>query len=370
MRQRRVTGLDVAVLGALGALFMLVQVFETPRTARFDSYPEPIAALLVEVTADVPVDGDIASSFGALSRSFGQIQTAVDALGPYRGAAVEPLMSLVDINRPALHRVQARLDRARAMSALGFIGEDAVDASPRLLAIAGDLSEHASFRQIALDTAIDIGDIREADIPIVLALLRTADDGLRKSAVEAVAIIGPPASGGLRDVVLALREDDALMRIAAAKALAAIGHAARRTIPDLAAALDDRRPIVRMSVARSLESFGPAAEPAVGALVALLSGDQTSEPLVDDSISEGELGALVDQTIADQGLDPELLRRVIAADRGSNGIIFVRVAAADALASIGPAAADAIPALTAVSQDPDDKVRDAVANALLAIRGR
>ena len=371
LRQRRITRFDLAVLGILVLALSLARLSDGAGSLRFDAYPEPVAALLAVVTAEVPDTRDTATFMRELMHSIGEIQTSVEALGPDRATAVEPLMTLVDVGRVRLLRAQTRVDRLRALHALQAIGPDAADATPRLLAIAADPAEHVIFRQVAMDAVVAIGDIPPSGVVMVVDLLRTTGDAdFRKSLVNAVAVIGPPAAAAVPDLTLELGADDPLLRMAAAKALAAIGPAARPAIPSLAAALGDRRPFVRMTVADALATFGHAAAPAIPQLIGLLSADQPAEQLLDESLMNSEVAAVVEDLVESQGLDMDQLRQVWDVDRGASGINLVRAAAAKALGAIGPAASDAVPALIEARDDDNEAVRAAAADALVAIRGR
>ena len=372
MRQRRVTGLDLAVLGTLVALYMLVQVFEAPANDRFDSYPEPVAALLTEVTAELPANREMIATIRMTVAGLIRIRPAVEALGAYRREAVQPLMSLIAIEQPTSLQAQEIHDRLLAMNALRIIGPEAADATPLLLAIVADPSEIPVFRESALEAAAAIGNIPPVALPVVLDLLRTTTDhSLKVAAIDAIGAIGSPAASAVPELATALRHEDLRVRLAAAKALGAIGTpAAHSAIPALAQALADPVPGVRMRAAETLAKFGPAAEPAVDALIGMLSPNQSTDLPLDDSVLNGEARERFDDFFEDAGADLDAVREGIRSDEYRSLVINnLRANAARTLASIGPAAVAAVPALIEATHAEDESVREAAVEAITAIRG-
>lgn len=369
-RRRWFSKRDGAILGTLVLLFVLARTLGSTEPDWQESYPEPIANLLALVTEEISFEGDRVAGFRAMVSYAARLQPAAEALGAHRGAAVAPLMQLIDIDPETGRRPQEGLNRVRAMHALAAIGSEASEAAPRLLAIVADPSEHELHQLNALETVVAIGNIPASEVPVILRVLRTKTDiDFREAAIDAVAIIGPAAAAAIPDLTAALRDQDPFVRIAAARALGAIGPAARSAIPALVLALYDPIPAMRMRAAESLAKFGHAAEPAVEALIGLLSPDQAMERPVDDISLEGEVGALLEDALDGEGPDIDGLRGTNSDEYRTFVINNVRSTAARTLARIGPAATDAIPALLEAARDRDDSVREAASEALAAIRG-
>jgi hypothetical protein len=98
--------------------------------------------------------------------------------------------------------------------------------------------------------------------------LRDKDDGVRQSASEAMAMMGPPA---IPSLTKAIRDDDYFVRQSAGEALAKMGPTA---IPSLIEALGDERYDVRWAAIESLGKMGPDAKSAIPALSRTLREDQ------------------------------------------------------------------------------------------------
>ncbi len=371
LRRRWFTKRDATIFGVLVVLLVSARLFGTAEPDWREAYPEPVAEVLALVTADVPVDRDLVAGFSALIDHLRMLDTAIGTLGHHdRALALEPLMALVDVDPASLLDNQTRINRGRAIMALGAMEADASAAAPLLLSVVANPSEDDAFRVVALESAVQTGSVQPAAVAVIVDLLHTPQSGsLRRAAVEAVAVIGPAAAAAVPDLTAALWDRDPRLRIEAAKALAAIGPAARSAIPALTQALDDRRPLVRMRVVESLGTFGPAAAPAVDALIGLLSEDQWAMPLMDRRVIDRDLAADFSRALENEGIDMDMARRVLEMGDGEGAILGVRASAARALGEIGPAAADAIPALTDALDDESEGMREAAANALTSIRG-
>ena len=204
-------------------------------------------------------------------------------------------------------------------------------------------------------------------VPALIDLLRDDGNGACQEAVETLAAIGLPAIEPLKR---ALTDAESPRRAAAARALGLIGKPAKSAVPALFKVVTDSVPEVRRAAgealwlvdhdtrgvtaiteglssadiatrrnsARLLARIGPAARPAVDALIRSLA-----ELLVfPEEDNGGALGVYC---------EPE---RPVAA------------LAADALASIGPDARTAVPALKKLLRHPENALDDT--SALLDIR--
>jgi HEAT repeat protein len=227
-----------------------------------------------------------------------------------------------------------------------------------------------------------------------LADLRHADAEVRARAVAAWRDLAGPLRAALPDLVAALRDPAPAVRLEAAAALGALGHVglsisqAARSALTMVADVDDHES-VRTRALDELLVLGPVTHTPLPALVEALR-DGLPEVRRGAAEAIGELGprardavgALIQaQYDADAGVLVQVARSLWRVDRRdriavpiltrilSHANEVIRWQAAEALAEIGPAAADAVPALrTALDgQYRSSLIRQAVANALQKI---
>ena len=139
-------------------------------------------------------------------------------------------------------------------------------------------------------------------------------------------------------------------RRSAVVALGDLGDRAAPAVGSLVALLDDQSPHLREAAAAALARMGSAAEPALPALAQLAFGDGDSAVR---GMAVRALGGI--QSCEAVGPLSELL---------GDCAIEIRFYAALALASLGPLAGNAVPALIGVLSDPDPAVRRTAACAL------
>lgn len=168
-------------------------------------------------------------------------------------------------------------------------------------------SDSDSIRRRAVDEMIDLAPHTQWVQPALRRALRDADAVVAGDAARALGALGRRASPSAAALVETLSHDDPYVRIYAAEALASIGPKSASVAKALANALEDAIPGVRWAACEALASMGEAAEPAAPQLV----------------------DALKDE------------------------FLYVRIFAAGALGSIGPKAQHAREALkSAAEQDP------------------
>ncbi len=145
------------------------------------------------------------------------------------------------------------------------------------------------------------------------------------------------ANADLDDLLLLLASPESAIRMRAtmALAMAELGPYGKRAMPAMADALEDQNLNVRYWAAVALKNLGAEAEPAVAQLIEALK----THPEVTPGL-QGPLRYYAD----------------------------TRWVAAQALAAVGPAAADAVPALQKALQDENEEVRQAAAEALTNIQ--
>ncbi len=167
-------------------------------------------------------------------------------------------------------------------------------------------SESDSLRREAVDALIDLTPHTEGVQPALRRALKHDDPVTAGDAARALGALGPKAAPSIGALITTLSHEDSYVRIYAAEALASIGPRAARATNALAEALGDPAPGVRWAACEALASLGPAAASAVPRLI--------------------------------DALDDEFL--------------YVRIFAAGALGSIGPPARSAQAALIAAADDP------------------
>jgi HEAT repeat protein len=151
----------------------------------------------------------------------------------------------------------------------------------------------------------------------------------------------------------ALADDDAEVRYRSANALGKSGAAAKSSLAALEKALQDPERSVRLRAAFAISRIDP--------------NDHSFVPVLVGAIREGDGRTLLD--VASQGKDavwavPTLIGLL------SHESSKVRILAARALGSIGPAAAEAKPSLEVAARDPKATVRTAAKDALNGIQAK
>ena len=202
--------------------------------------------------------------------------------------------------------------RSHAADTLGTLGESAAEAIPHLIQALRD-----NYEPVRLNAAYALGTIGEPAVPQLIDTLADENGPTRRMAAYALAAVGEPAVPALSE---ALQHTENAVRIEAAYAFAQIGAAAESAIPALIERTKDDAVEVRRYLPEAFGGLGGAAAPAVPVLCDILASD-----------ADGQ----------------------------------ARFEAALALAQIGPAASDAIPALAQAFSDENRYVRD---NAVLALK--
>jgi HEAT repeat protein/lysophospholipase L1-like esterase len=238
--------------------------------------------------------------------------------------------------------------RASAAWALGRAGGRAARHAPALLPALGDTDAHT--RAGAAWALGRMGPAARPAGPYLLASLRDQDPEARRRAADALSAVGLGAA--LVPALVAIVEDErAPGRAEAARVVGALGTGARHAGPALARALDAAEPEVRREALAALRTLGPAAE-SVPALLRALH-DPALRWRVPDVL--GELGPAAREAV------PALTEALADANAA------VRWRAAKALGRIGPAARKAAPLLATLTRDPQGNVRAAAVTALVRV---
>jgi HEAT repeat protein len=291
------------------------------------------------------VDGEIVRN---------SIPRLVTALGDERPEVRnEAAVALAEIGSSVVPAVSAALSnpdrrvQVKASEILGQIGPAAASTVP-LLVSQLEVNDELTVRAAA--TALGrIHANPETVLPALNRLLQSHSTAVRITAVRSIAEYGPAAKDSIPLILGLLSDKSVVLRASAADALGSIGEGRAEVVDALIKALADGSGSVTVSAANALSQLGP---PAARALLPQLS-DKRYQRLAVEVL--GELGAdaesavpaLVD-SLSKVGEDVELRRE-----------IFI------ALASIGPKAAGATPALMKILEDPN--AGDARAGAAYAL---
>lgn len=206
---------------------------------------------------------------------------------------------------------------------------------------------------LRLQAAVMVGD--PGQIETVRLLADALDDPeveIREIAAAALSEFGPEARVALPELIRAVQDESPIVRRRALRAIALIGPAAAEdSLSNLIAATEDVDESVALQAVATLGEFGPPAAPAVPALVAVVwTGDVRRRAV-----------AGVALTRVGEAAVPSLIQSL------THPAAEVRGKVAHLLGKIGPAAAEARPALQALESDRDPAVRAQAAAALEAI---
>lgn len=212
-----------------------------------------------------------------------------------------------------LTKDESAQQRRSAARALGDLGKRGVTAIPALVRALED--PDSSVRDEAENALIRFG---EAAVPEVLPKLKDPDEFVRLRAVSVLGRIGPEAKEALPEIELAKNDSSQFVRNAAIEADFRI----RVEVKSLVPLFKDKDEEKRLYAVKACGFLGPLAKPVLAELSQALRTDKSKE---------------------------------------------VRREAAKSLAKLGRDARDAVPALTAALNDPDDTVKIHSLNALAEI---
>lgn len=245
--------------------------------------------------------------------------------------------------------------RQSALLALYYLPEEAgLAVSPLLDIVVDDGDEQV--RRLAIYALSRQMEHAGSVVPVLADILASSQDkGLHADAAMALGMFGSAARDASGVLGRAMHSTDPLVRARAAESIGAIGPDAADAVPGLASAVDDDDPLVRWWATRALRKIGPNAAPAVPALVRVLESRDSWQPL-----GEPIPGA----EFFEREFYANLMNEPHCAMQAGDGIDIARarmdqfswdlappMSAARALAAIGPAAVDAIPALRAAAAD-------------------
>lgn len=273
-----------------------------------------------------------------------------------RRAAVRAVASLGREAAPALPRlVREGLTaddvalRRETVKTLGSLGSEAGSVADALVAVAD--TPDGELRREVVEALGRIGGTAKSALPKLLEMLGSDDARLRRAILEAVGRWGESAGPAADRVRQSLGDADPEVRGAAVTALAAVAAASETTVAALVAALEDGQSVVRHAAAAAAGQLGEGGRPAEGRLFEMLKTDE------DWRSARDALRAIHPRSV------PALLTALDHEDW------TVREMAADSLARLGKAAAEALPSLEErVRDDPREEVKRACRRAARRIR--
>jgi len=293
---------------------------------------------------------------------------------PYRDLLDWPPTAAV---LPRLLEVASReRDRGELFARVMALGHEAVPAITPAL-------KHSSVlvRRTALDALARLGPAAVGAVPELVAALHDADPRVKLLAVWVLGRVGPPAAGAGPPLVSALAEKGVL----GDAVVAALGDLGAAALPALIAGLKDPREPLRVRCASLLGELGSSAATAAEALATLATARGNARPAAlaaltlvaprDARTARAVLEGLRDRSpevrsAAARGAaactaSPELVSALIAAlgDKGED----VRGGAARSLGRLGTSARSAVPALLKRGTDPVEAVRLEAVRALASL---
>jgi HEAT repeat protein len=220
------------------------------------------------------------------------------------------------------------------------------------------------LRRLELDALVETGkpvdDLWRGElqktIPLLAAELSVGDIQVKLAALYALESLAAEASSEIDPLLRAAQDKSYFVRWGVVRTLGKMApRQADKAAPVLGKLLSDENGDVRITAAAALERFGPAGKAAVAELATTLShkDSQTRTWALRALIAMGAEAAPAIGQLKTALKDSE---------------IDNRVAAARALSRLGPAAVQAVDALRAALDDPNPQVRDAVSDALFAIK--
>jgi len=258
-------GVQPAVLALTKALGetqpMPVRVFATVGLAQAGPAAAPaIEALCRAMDALAakprPAPAGPASATGAASDKDVLRSNASLALSRIGAPAVPSLRLLLRAPDPAVV--------IAAISALGWIGPPAGDASPDLQQLT--TSPDAKTRQACWSSLVKITRNPAAGLPALLLDLRSPEPSLRQASLAHIGELQALGKSATPNILPALADCDPEVRAAAASTLAKVQADPGAIVPGLTNLLQDPTPDVRVSAAMALAALGCKASPARASL--------------------------------------------------------------------------------------------------------
>ncbi|MBL8793759.1 MAG: HEAT repeat domain-containing protein [Planctomycetia bacterium] len=299
--------------------------------------PQRVAALIRQLGADKFQDREAASraleAAGAEAlEPLRQAAKSTDLEIARRAAEIIPIVER-NVEIAALIQVVAndpeRSKRRDAVQRLGEHGKHAAHAFPVLLAAMND--EHSGLDSQATLALARIDPARA--IPQLIDRVKRPADRRELPAIQALGVIGSPASEAVPILVQTLGSKDKLARIDAARALGAIGGDHPRQVPALLKMLNEADLEVKQQAAETVGRLKRAPADCVPRLAALLRPNQPRPSDWTDALMLSDL----QRRALKERLWNQYLRTVLGA-----------------VSEFGSDAKEAVPALIELLQRPDE----------------
>ena len=174
-------------------------------------------------------------------------------------------------------------------------------------------------------------------------------------------MIGPDAKAAVPELIVALRDPDREVKMAAVFTLGEIGPAAADAVEPLMRVVNEyeKDPGIAIMAIDAIGRIGPAAGRVVPVFAAMLKAPRHNA-WINVAMALCRIGP---EGRAEASSTVPALIEMLETDKWAPNRRF----AAEVLSEIGPAARQAIPALTAAADDSDPQVRDAAQNALTVL---
>lgn len=230
-------------------------------------------------------------------------------------AAVPVLIGIIE-NHPAAESAELR---CTAIEILGKLGPEATSAGPAIVHAVQDKDPHV--QAVAITTLSKVGAAADVAVPVLMQQLQGENNVVAARALSQYRAAAAPAL----DALVGLLKDESQSveaRWNAARTLGKIGPDAVSTVPVLIEMTHDQDATIREHSAEAIGDIGPVV------------GDDAIEALIKSM---------------------------------SDPATKVRRDAVRSLGYIGPKAKEAVPTIKKLTEDPEEIVRQAAANALKAI---
>ena len=246
--------------------------------------------------------------------------------------------------------------RYQAAQCLRQIGPHAAGALPQLVSLIEDQAVSDDMRTAAILVLERLGPRAHDAVPTLTRLLESRDqDAILAASAQALAAVGPDGQEAVPSLLAIAQTTDLWgdTRIAAARAAANIAPDSSTVLQTILALLDEPDEFLVAGLSDAIGEIGPTAAAAVPQLVQLLesSSDEQRQTVVQ---AIGKIGPPAQAAV------PKLVDRLTDSDEFE----FVQVAAALAIADIGP---EAVRSLAVQLDHPELVVRRTVARAYVEI---
>jgi HEAT repeat protein len=342
---------------------------------------------------------------------------AASALTPLRMSDKMVVLALAH----AVHDTDARV-RQQSLRALQMLGSGAKLASPKL--VEALKSESTQERLQVLNVLQNIGEDEKNIVPAAAELLKDGNASVRQAAVS---LLGSQGASALSHLIAALKDTDTNVRFTAVNALQRVPGDIKEALPALVPILTQASPFQRRNVVTLLGRMGEPAVPhlldlvkkspdsftrslAISALGSIGPEAKKATPtLIKSALQDNYIAARRNAIQAIAAIEPDALSELFAKVRKHNdektrqaiyGALMgqvgkktfgpampaklvvphlieatkdtsanVRFVALQGLANLGPDAKDAVPAVTALVDDSDPRVRNQAKTTLQRIKG-